>query len=229
MPSLPTTRRKLLHALAVAGVLGPAGISGLIREALAAGATPVAPGMYRIRGTVTVNGRPAREGQLLRSGDSIVTGPKSEAIYVIGQDAYMQREKSSVSFAGETAASIMRVITGGILAVFGKGEKQLLVPTATIGIRGTGCYIEAEDKSVYFCLCYGIAEVMPTAEPGRVERIETQHHDRPMAINNDPSLPTMWSAPVVNHTDSELTLLENLVGRWPPFYGKTDAGYYGGY
>ncbi|HEX5803784.1 MAG TPA: hypothetical protein VFY24_12220, partial [Azospira sp.] len=143
MPPLAANRRKLLHTLAAAGILGPAGISGMIREALAAGATPVAPGMYRIRGTVTVNGQPAREGQLLRSGDSIVTGPRSEAIYVIGQDAYMQREKSSVSFAGETAASVMRVITGGILAVFGKGEKQLQVPTATIGIRGTGCYIEA--------------------------------------------------------------------------------------
>jgi hypothetical protein len=24
-------------------------------------------------------------------------------------------------------------------------------------------------------------------------------------------------APVINHTDAELTMLENLVGRWPPF------------
>ncbi|MBI2307465.1 MAG: hypothetical protein HYU78_09190 [Rhodocyclales bacterium] len=220
-------RRALLRALAAAGVLGPAGISGLIREALAAGLDPVAPGLYRIRGTVTVNGQPAREGQLLRAGDTIATGPKSEAIYVIGQDAFMQREKSAVSFAGDAAANVMRVITGGILSVFGKGEKKLIVPTATIGIRGTGCYIEANEKSVYFCLCYGLAEVVPTAEPGRLERVETEHHDRPMLINNDPGMPTMWSAPVINHNDDELVLLENLVGRWPPFYGKTGLDYYG--
>ena len=27
----------------------------------------------------------------------------------------------------------------------------------------------------------------------------------------------IMGAPVVNHTDAELTMLENLVGRWPPF------------
>lgn len=210
----------MLLAMAAAGALGPAGISGLIREALADGDKPVAPGMRKISGTVTVNGQPAREGQLVRAGDTVVTGPKSEAIYVIGQDAYMQREKSTVSFAAEAAASVMRVITGGILSVFGKGAKRLEVPTATIGIRGTGCYIEANPKTVYFCLCYGIAEVAPAADPKQVERIETKHHDRPILIHNDSAMPMMAPASVINHTDRELVLLENLVGRWPPFYGK---------
>lgn len=218
-------RRRLIRALAAVGVLGPAGICGVIREALAAGNKPVAPGMHKITGSVTVNGQPAREGQLLRSGDTIATGPKSEAIYVIGQDAYMQREKSTVSFATEAAAGVMRVITGGILSVFGKGEKRLIVPTASIGIRGTACYIEAEAKTVYFCLCYGIAEVSPNADPKQVERIETQHHDHPILIRNDSAMPTMAPATVINHTDAELILLENLVGRWPPFYGKSSAGY----
>lgn len=227
-------RRRVIGALAAAGLLGPAGISGVIRDTLAAGTTPVAPGMHRIRGTVTLNGQQAREGQLVRAGDTIVTGPGSEAIYVIGQDAYLQREKSSVSFAGTgvgaaagaAAANVMRVITGGILAVFGKGEKKLIVPTATIGIRGTGCYIEAEAKQVYFCLCYGIAEVAPNADPRQVERIETTHHDHPITIHHDDAMPMMAPATVKNHTDAELVLLENLVGRWPPFYGKTGPSGY---
>ncbi len=223
---MPALRRRVLGTLAAAGLLGPAGISGLIRDALAAGTTPVAPGMHRIRGTVTLNGQPAREGQLVRAGDTIVTGPGSEAIYVIGEDAYLQREKSSVSFAGTAAANVMRVITGGILAVFGKGEKKLIVPTATIGIRGTGCYIEAEAKKVYFCLCYGIAEVAPNADPRQVARIETTHHDHPVTIHQDDAMPMMAPAAVINHTDAELVLLENLVGRWPPFYGKTGPSGY---
>jgi hypothetical protein len=33
----------------------------------------------------------------------------------------------------------------------------------------------------------------------------------------------MAPAAMVNHTDAELILLENLVGRWPPFYGKSGA------
>lgn len=215
-------RRQLLKALAAAGAFGPAGFSGLIREALAAGTTPVAPGMHKIRGTVTVNGQPAREGQLLRPGDTIATGPKSEAIYVIGQDAYLQRDRTTVAFA----ANVMRVITGGILSVFGKGEKKLEIPNATIGIRGTGCYIETQDeKTVYFCLCYGVADVAPVADPGVIERIETTHHDHPVLIHNDSAMPSMAPAQVVNHTDRELVMLENLVGRWPPFYGKASAGY----
>jgi hypothetical protein len=219
-------RRRWLQALAAAGSLGPGGISGLIRNALAEGNKPIAPGMHTISGNVTVNGQAAREGMLVKSGDTIVTGPKSEAIYVIGQDAYMQRERSTVSFASDTAAGIMRVITGGILSVFGKGAKKLEVPNATIGIRGTGCYIETQGKSVYFCLCYGIAEVTPLADPKQVERIETQHHDHPILIHNDSAMPTMAPATVVNHTDRELILLENLVGRWPPFYGKPGASGY---
>ena len=218
-------RRSLIQALATAGVLGPAGICGLISEALAEGNKPIAPGMHKIVGTVTVNGQPAREGQLIRNGDTIVTGARSEAIYVIGQDAYMQREKSTINFAAEAAAGVMRVITGKILSVFGKGDKKLVVPTATIGIRGTGCYIEAEAKTTYFCLCYGVAEVSPTADPKHTERIETKHHDHPILIHNDSAMPTMAPASVINHTDAELILLENLVGRWPPFYGKTYYGY----
>lgn len=222
-------RRRLLQALVATGTLGPAGISGLIREALAEGNKPVAPGMHRISGTVTVNGQPAREGMLVRAGDTIATGPGSTAVYVIGQDAYMQREKSTVSFAAEaaaTTANVMRVITGGILSVFGKGAKRLEVPTATIGIRGTGCYIETQGKAVYFCLCYGVADVAPTAAPKQVERIETEHHDHPILIHHDSAMPMMAPATMVNHTDAELILLENLVGRWPPFYGKPGASGY---
>jgi hypothetical protein len=155
------------------------------------------------------------------AGDTIITGVGGEAIYVIGQDAYLQREKSTVSFAAGVAGAavgVMRVLTGKILSVFGKGDKKLETPTATIGIRGTGCYIEAEENRVYFCLCYGEAEVSPAADPKHVERIKTKHHDHPIYINKDSSIPVMVDASVINHDDVELKLLENLVGRWPPFY-----------
>ena len=210
-------KRTTLKRLAAIGVLGGAGISGLIREALANGSKPVTPGMHKVSGSVTVNGKPALAGMAVGAGDTIVTGAGGEAIYVIGQDAYLQREKSTVSFAGDAAVGIMRVLTGKILSVFGKGEKKLETATATIGIRGTGCYIESEARRVYFCLCYGVAEVAPAADPGRIERIETKHHDHPIYIHRDSALPMMVDASVINHSDAELELLESLVGRWPPF------------
>lgn len=228
-----TGRRHLLGALAAAGLLTSAETLGLVRAALAAGANPVPPGLHKLKGVVTLNGQPAREGQLVKPGDTIITGAGAEALYVMGQDAFLQRESSTVRF-GQTAADFMRVLTGKLLSVFGKGqERKLLVGTATIGIRGTACYIEENPDGgqgsaakTYFCLCYGEAEVVPVAAPAQRQIISTTHHDHPITIHADPQMATsMTAARVINHTDAELVMLENLVGRWPPFYGKVDTGY----
>jgi len=124
----------------------------------------------------------------------------------------------------------MRVVTGKILSVFGKGARTIQVSTATIGIRGTGCYIEDEGMGAgartYFCLCYGSVDLTPTAAPRERESYSTKHHDKPMYIHNDMSMAKMMvPAGVINHTDAELELLENLVGRWPPFYAQGGSKY----
>lgn len=230
-------RRHLLGALAAAGLLTAAERLGLIRAALANGANPVPPGLHKVKGTVTVNGQAAREGLLLKAGDTVATAAGAEALYVIGQDAFLQRESTTVRF-GTDLADFMRVVSGRILSVFGKGERKISVSTATIGIRGTACYIEegvpqkvgaggtAARTPTYFCLCYGEARVVPTAAPQQWETVITTHHDHPLYLYDDQKMPSMMvTAPVINHTDAELIMLENLVGRWPPFYGKVDTGY----
>lgn len=226
MSHLP--RRHLLKSLAAAGLLTGVERLGLIRAALAAGANPVPPGLHKIKGAVTVNGRPAREGLLIRPGDSVATGPGAEALYVIGEDAFLQRESSTVSF-GADMASFMRVVGGKLLSVFGRGQRNITVATATIGIRGTACYIEdgGDAKApTYFCLCYGEARIVPKAAPQLWETVITTHHDHPLYIHDDIKMPTMMvPAEVINHTDAELVMLENLVGRWPPFHGKVGGGY----
>jgi hypothetical protein len=223
-------RRRLLKVLAAAGLLGPAGISGLIREALAKGNAPLAQGLRKLRGDVRVNSKPAQEGQLISPGDTVVTGRDSEAIYVMGQDAFLQRENSTINFGADAMQSLMRVVTGKILSVFGKGPRKITVATATIGIRGTGCYIEDEGSGAtartYFCLCYGDVELTPSAAPQERESYSTTHHDKPMYIYTDMKMPKMMvPAGVINHSDDELKLLESLVGRWPPFYGQGAARY----
>lgn len=217
-------RRRTLKALAAAGLLGPAGISGLIRDALAKGDVPLKSGLQRIRGEVIVNHRPAAEGQIINWGDTIVTGRNSEALYVIGQDAFLQRELSTVSFGADAAKNLMRVISGKLLSVFGKGSKTIQTATATIGIRGTGCYIEEEGTAAkartYFCLCYGSVDLTPKAAPREAESYTTTHHDRPMYIHNDMKMAKMMvPAEVINHTDEELSMCEGLVGRVTPFHG----------
>ena len=213
-------RRTLLKTLAAAGLLQGAGISGLIREALANSSDPIPAGLRKLTGEVTINGRAAHEGMRIAPGDTVITGPGAEAVYVIGQDAFLQRADTEVIF-GEGAAAFFRIVTGRLLSVFGHGAKRLMIPTAAIGIRGTGCYIEAEESRAYFCLCYGEAEITPTAAPQEREVIHTEHHDHPLYINAAAKMSTvMVAAEVINHTDIELTLLEQLVGRLPPFDGK---------
>jgi len=225
-------RRRCLKILAAAGVFGPAGIAGLVSQALAMGKVPVAPGLYKMRGDVSVNGKPARIGQLIGAGDTVVTGRASEAIYVIDRDAFLQREDSTLEFGADAAKSLFRVITGKVLSVFGKSQSRrtLVTSTATVGIRGTGCYIEDEGSGAtartYFCLCYGSVELTPTATPQERESYSTSHHDHPAYIYNDMKMPTMMvPAGVNNHTDDELTLLEGLLGRKPPFLGQGGSSY----
>ena len=157
--------------------------------------------------------------------DTVVTGPGSEAIYVVGQDAFLQRDNSTVSIGAEAARNTMRVLTGKLLSVFGKGEKLVQTKTATIGIRGTGCYIEAEEKRMYICLCYGVADYTPHIAPDKAQRVTTNHHEHPVWISGESASEPITTAPMINHTDAELTLLESLVGRMPPFAGKTDNRY----
>ena len=218
-------RRYRIKQLLAASTLGASGVLGLIQQALAQGGKPLPPGIHALKGEVLINGQPARLGQTIPPGATVSTRPGAEVTYVIGSEAFLQRENSIVRFGNDAAKDFFRVVSGKLLAVFGKGEKTLRTPTATIGIRGTGCYIEATEKTVYFCLCYGEAEVTPVADPSHVERIVTKHHDHPILIHNDDGMPMMADARVINHTDAELTLLENLTGRWPPFYG-TKSRYY---
>jgi hypothetical protein len=219
-------RRELLLKLAAAGALGAGGILGLVRDALAAGNLPATPGFRRLKGPVGVDNTRASIGLNIKMGQTVMTGEGGEAVYIIGPDAFLQREKTKITFEDNAGVQVMRVITGKVLSVFGRSRDkaaarnlQLVTPTATIGIRGTGCYIEAEEASTYFCLCYGEAEVTPKGDPKQKETIKTQHHDHPITIGAAGSK-MMAPAAVINHTDAELILLENAVGRWPPFYGQ---------
>lgn len=217
------SRRTLLRQLATAGLL--ANLPLALREALAAGGKPLPPGIYKVSGKVSHNGKPAVEGMLVKPGDTLVTGAGSQVVYVIGQDAYLQRDNSTVSILGDTVTTGLRMLSGKLLSVFGKGNKQLQTSSATIGIRGTGCYIESEPDRAYFCLCYGVADVVPANAPDKPQTVVTNHHEKPIWISRTETNQPYSPAHVVNHSDEELELLESLVGRTPPFHGNTAYRY----
>ncbi len=208
------SRRAWLGRAAVV-VLGMA----RLRDALAAGA--VENGVSRVRGDVRINGKPAKQGMQAKPGDVITTGRDAELVVVVGRDAFLVRAETRVELAGDATrlvVSALRVVTGALLSVFAPGErKRIRTPTATIGIRGTGIYIAVEAARSYICTCYGEAELVPADDPQQAETVRTTHHDQPRYVYRKGMPHMIERAPVINHTDAELVLLESLVGRKVPF------------
>ncbi|MEO8718895.1 MAG: hypothetical protein ABI423_11820 [Burkholderiales bacterium] len=193
---------------------GAAGLL-LVREALAAGT--LEKGVYRVTGEARINDAAARRGMEVRVGDSVVTAAGGEIIFVINRDAFLLREGSRLEVGG-TAANVFRIITGALLSVYQPGvRKTLHARTATIGIRGTAVYVESGADRTYVCTCYGEAELVPLADPGAAETVRTRHHEQPRYIMGKGARQMMMKAPVINHTDAELKMLESLVGRGVPF------------
>ena len=214
---LQRARRKWLKQALLGGMAMPL----LLREVLAASVRP--NGLLQVKGDVLINGRPAKLGAALKPGDSVATAAGSSAVFVIGRDAFLMREKSELLTAGgEALTGVLRLVTGKLLSVFGRGSRRIATTTATIGIRGTGIYIEAEAERSYVCTCYGVADLQASNMPEARETVRTTHHDAPRYVYARGEMPIKMIeiAPVINHTDVELVMLEALVGRKPPFVGS---------
>ena len=224
-----------LTALGFAGVLGPAGIPGLIQEALAKGDLPAGSGINSLQGSATVNGIPAKVGMPVKPGDKIVTGTAkgSFAVVVIGKDAYLLREGTSVTFEGSKdkpgTLSQVLIATGKLLSVFERRPANagltIRAQSATIGIRGTGCYIEIHRERTYFCLCYGEAAIDGTGME-KTKVIKTTHHESPVWLDEAGGNMKVESTTFGSHSDDELILLEKLTGREPPFVAMGLTGKY---
>jgi len=211
-------RRRLLAALA-AGVFSlPAGRLSAQGGGLPA---PLPPGrsIHELRGTVLVNGRAASRQTAVVGGDVIETGEASRVIFAVGKDAFLLRASGRLETRGEgVTVRVLRLVTGKLLSVFGSESRRVETPVASIGIRGTGLYVESDPALTYVCTCYGTADIAAIADPLSGETVVSEHHDAPRYVLSSGAAGTrIRLAPVFNHTDQELALIEALVGRTPPF------------
>ncbi len=226
-------RRQWLKNAAALGLLGPAGISGLIQEVLAKGDVPTVAGINTLQGTATVNGKPARVGSPVKPGDRVTTGPNSFAVVVVGKDAYLLRDNSTVVLeASKSQPDVLDkvlILTGKVLSVLAKRAPdqrvQFRSPNATIGIRGTGFYMEIHEGRTYFCLCYGEAAI-DGAGMREPKIVKTTHHESPLWLDDRSGIMKAEKGPFMNHTDDELIMLEKLTGREPPFVAMGLTGKY---
>lgn len=188
---------------------------------------PAGRSIYLLEGSVTVNGQPASRETVVRAGDRVVTGAASRVIFVVGQDAFILRENSELELAPaprEFVLDALRLVTGKLLSVFGKSGHAVRTPVATIGIRGTGLYVESEPDRSYVCTCYGLTDIAAADDPAAQETIQSRHHDAARyVLAAGAGGARLRPAPFIDHTDDELMLVEALVGRTPPFVLPGDS------
>jgi len=225
-------RRLLLQALA-AGLLS----GGAVRDALAGpfGNVPreLPPGrsIYSLSGDVRVNGKPASLETRITTNDVVETGKNSEIVFVVGKDSFLLRSNSRMQLHPELTSKRtvvqdvvgnIKLFAGKMLSVFAKRVHRIETPTVVVGIRGTGVYLETNPDESYLCTCYGLVDIRAVGDANSKETIESKHHDAPRYITKGRGEKLIRPAPMINHTDQELMLVETLVGRTPPFVFPMD-------
>ena len=223
-PDLP--RRQFLQAIS-AGLLWsliPASSSALEGEA-------TTKSVFRLNGRAWVNGHPVDMNTIIKPNDIVKTGHGSELVFVVGDHAMLLRGRSHLVIEPHENNSVgsfliggLRLFAGKLLSVSRNKGMRINTPSATIGIRGTGVYLEAGPERTYFCTCYGEVDVQATNDPDSKETVVSAHHDKPLYIYGKGQagqcIHPVGRLPVPNHTDEELIMAEALVGRVPPFTEK---------
>lgn len=201
------------------------GRRGFVAASAALGAALLLPGAARsasvrlLEGSVSVNGKPATRATRVRTGDLIETGPDGKLVFVVAQDAFLLRERSSLRLetpiSSSKVATGIRLETGALLAVFAKGRRLIETATATAMIRGTGVYLEASADQTYFCTCYGEVELRDKTGAER-KLVVAGYHTPNIIYARAVDGRMLTAASVKDHTDVELIMLDALVGRTSP-------------
>ena len=191
-----------------------AGASGLLLPLEAFGSDQV----HDLRGRVSINGQQATRKSQVRPGDWSVTGSDGHFVFVMADtDAIMVRSRSELIIERYEDHGLLRLLTGALGAVFGRGRRrQIVAANVTAGIRGTGVYLETRGDGTYFCTCWGSVDLASADDPKDREVITSANHT-PRLVALQPRDGTRFRpAPFETHTDEEMDILMKCVGLRSP-------------
>ncbi|MSQ70883.1 MAG: hypothetical protein EXR27_06280 [Betaproteobacteria bacterium] len=208
--------RRVFLSRALAG--GAAASAGLLLPLMAAAQS--GQQVRNLRGSVRINGQPATQASAVRPGDLVSTGGDGYIEFVAGRDAFMLRSMGEMRLEPGTTGGLvggLRLLTGALAGVFNSGTpRSIYAPNVTIGIRGTGIYLEARAEATYACACYGAVQLVSTANSRDRSLVEGQRHHAHLVLNQPRDGSRLVTAPQENHTDEDMDRLEQLVGRRAP-------------
>lgn len=194
-----------------------------IQLGLAGGISLIVPGsafagnIRRLSGSVYINKRKATRNSTIHSGDLVTTSHNGQIAFRIGGDAFLLKEHTSlqVGSSDNPLVSVLQLLTGKLLGVFESGRnRKIVTANATIGIRGTACFLNTTPRQLYYCNCYGET----TLDSGtHHETFQAEHHSAYEIDFEGEKMMGMKATKVIDHTDEELRELESYVGRIPKF------------
>ncbi len=166
-------------------------------------------------GDAQLNGTRLLPQHSIQTGDEIVTGPGATLVFVVGNSSFKVRQNTRLAIERGSSlfsVSILRMLSGAVVSAWGKGSaRQIVTPTLTAGIRGTGVYSEIfsrENGRTYFCNCYGTVEM----NSGSDKLISQADYHQAFWANAQPAAGQFLTpAPPINHGDEELEMLARLV------------------
>lgn len=168
-------------------------------------------------GDALVNGVRLLPQQTIQTGDRLETGPASNLIFVLGNASFQVRQNSRLTVERGntlTTVSVLRLLSGAVASVWGRGgNRQIITPTITAGIRGTGVYTEvlpSQNFRSYFCNCYGTVDMAAGAD-----RLVSQasYHQSFWGEAQPKEGRYLTPAAAINHTDEELEFLARLINQ----------------
>lgn len=171
--------------------------------------------IVELQGDALLNGQRLRPQDTIQTGDQITTGPGATVIFVVGNASFQVRQNSQLAVergGSLNAASILRLFTGAVASVWSRGAtRQIVTPTLTAGIRGTGVYAEVPaggNGRSYFCNCYGTVDLQVGSER---TTSTSQYHQAFWGEVQARDGRMLTPAGAINHTDEELEVLARLI------------------
>ncbi len=173
--------------------------------------------IVELNGDAFINGERLQVQRTIQTGDKLETGPNSSLIFVLGNASFQVRQNSNLIVergASLTFVSVLRLLTGGVASVWGLGgNRRIVTPTLTAGIRGTGVYTEIpanQNGRSYFCNCYGTVDM---SAGGDKALSWASYHQSFWGEVEPKNGRYLNPAKAINHTDDELESLAKLINQ----------------
>lgn len=232
-------RRQFLLYLAAGAAAAMLPANVLAAGPLLPAPLPAGRSVFRIKGHAWVNGQRVTPATRIGPNDTIKTSQHGELVFAVGNHAMLLRGGSHLvlhekkgSSEGTSLIGLLELFAGKLLSASRNKGMRINTPTTTIGVRGTGVYLETYPDKTLFCTCYGDVDVASSRDAASTTSVHATHHNRPLAIFEEaPAGKCIHDIKdlvrpghkftELKHTDAELMMIEALVGREPPFVSRS--------